>query len=102
VGRIWATNGALLATAPFINESSAGWQTATVSPALQISAGVRYKVTYNIQSVVAKTFDVFANGPLNRSPFTIYGSSFCSPAGCFPNIGSSSNLFADIVLNSPQ
>jgi hypothetical protein len=52
--------------------------------------------------VVAKTFDVFANGPLNRSPFTIYGSSFCSPAGCFPNIGSSSNLFADIVLNSPQ
>jgi len=102
VGRIWATNGALLATAPFINESSAGWQTATVSPALQISAGVRYKVTYNVQSVVAKTFDVFANGPLNRSPFTIYGSSFCSPAGCFPNIGSSSNLFADIVLNSPQ
>ena len=56
----------------------------------------------NVQSVVAKTFDAFANGPLNRSPFTIYGSSYCSPAGCFPNIGSTSNLFADIVLNSPQ
>jgi hypothetical protein len=102
VGRIWTTNGALLATAPFINETSSGWQTATVSPALQISAGVSYKVTFNLQSLGAKTFDVFANGPLNRPPFTIYGSSYCSPAGCFPNIGSTSNLFADIVLNSPQ
>ena len=73
-----------------------------ISPALQISAGVRYKVTFNLQSLGAKTFDVFANGPLNRPPFTIYGSSYCSPAGCFPNIGSTSNLFADIVFNSPQ
>lgn len=102
VGRIWTTNGTLLAQASFFNETSSGWQTATLSPALQISAGVRYKVTYNVQSVVSKTFDVFNNGPLNRSPFTIYGSSFCSPAGCFPTTGSTSNLFADIVLNSPQ
>ena len=102
VGRIWTTSGVLLATAPFTSETSSGWQTAVVSPALQINAGVRYKVTYNIHSVVAKTFDVFGNGPLNRPPFTIYGSSFCSPAGCFPTTGSTSNLFADIVLNSPQ
>ena len=61
VGRIWTANGQPLATAPFINETSSGWQTAAVSPALQISAGVRYKVTYNVHSVVAKTFNVFAN-----------------------------------------
>lgn len=102
VGHIWSTSGTQLATASFLSETSSGWQTATVSPALKISAGVRYRVTYNIQSVVAKTFNVFNNGPLNRPPFTIYGSYFCSPAGCFPTTGSTSNLFADIVFNSPQ
>lgn len=102
VGRIWTASGGLLRTASFINETSSGWQTAEVSPSLSISANTRYKVTYNIHSVVAKTFNVFANGPLNRPPFTIYGASFCSPAGCFPTTGSTSNLFADIVLNSPQ
>ena len=102
VGRIWTASGGLLRTASFINETSSGWQTAEVSPALSISANTRYKVTYNIHIVGAKTFNVFANGPLNRPPFTIYGSSFCSPAGCFPTTGSTSNLFADIVFNSPQ
>ena len=102
VGRIWTASGGLLATASFTSETSSGWQTAAVVPALSISANTRYKVSYNVHSVVAKTFNVFANGPLNRPPFTIYGSSFCSPAGCFPTTGSTSNLFPDIVFNSPQ
>ncbi|HEX6046189.1 MAG TPA: M36 family metallopeptidase [Pyrinomonadaceae bacterium] len=102
VGRIWSSSGNLLATASFSDLTSSGWQKATLSTPLSITAGTRYKVTYNVHSVVAKTFNVFANGPLDRPPFTIWGSSFCSPAGCFPTTGSTSNLFADIVFNSPQ
>jgi len=102
VGRIWSANGALLATASFSDFTPSGWQTAQLSNPLSITAGSRYKVTYNAYSFVAKTFNVFDNGPLQRGPFTIYGSSYCTPAGCFPTTGSGSNLFADIVFNSPQ
>lgn len=102
IGRIWTSTGVLLAWAPFNETTTPGWQYAQLSTPVQITAGVRYKVTYNAHSMVAKTFDVFGAGPLNRPPFTIYGSSFCQNAGCFPTTGSTSNLFADILFNSPQ
>ena len=102
IGRIWTTTGVLLAWASFSETTTPGWQYAQLSTPLQITAGTRYKVTYNINTVVAKTFDVFNGGPLNRPPFTVYGSSFCQNAGCFPTTGSTSNLFADILFNSPQ
>jgi hypothetical protein len=102
VGRIWTITGIPLASAPFAETSTPGWQYAQLQTPLQVTAGVRYKVTYNINSVVAKTFDVFTGGSLNRSPFTVFGSSFCQHAGCFPTTGSTSNMFADILFNSPQ
>jgi hypothetical protein len=102
IGRLWSTAGVLLAWAPFTETSTSGWQYAQLATPYDITPGVRYKVTYNVNSEVAKTFDVFAAGPLNRVPFTVYGSSFCQNAGCFPGTGSSSNLFADILFNSPQ
>jgi len=102
VGKIWfASGGSPLATAQFFNEGPSGWQEAQLSTPLSISAGVRYKVTYNVYNVVAKTFDVF-NGPITRAPLTAWGSSYSTPAGSFPTSGSTSNLFADIKFNSPR
>ena len=99
--RIWSASGTLLKSAPFSETSSGpGWQTATVN--FPITAGVRYRVTYNINYVVAKTFNVFSNGPITKGPLTAWGSYYSTPAGTFPTTYSTSNLFADIVFNSPQ
>jgi len=96
VGRIWTASGLLLASVLFNDETASGWQEAQLQTPLSITANVRYKVTYNVHGVVAKTFDVFANGPITSGPLVAWGSSFSTPAGSFPTTGSTSNLFADI------
>src|SRR6185312_15684352 len=53
VGRIWANNGLLLASVFFNNETASGWQTAQLQSPLSITANVKYRVTYNVQSVGA-------------------------------------------------
>ena len=101
-GRIWGATGTQLASASFVNETiSAGWQSAKLQTPLPISANVRYKVSYNINSVVAKTFNVF-NGPITRSPLTAWGATYSTPGGTFPTTASTSNLFADVLFNSPR
>jgi hypothetical protein len=96
VGHIWdATTGMELASAQFFNETASGWQEAQLSTPLPITANTRYKVTYNVHNLVAKTFDVFPP-PVFRWPLVGWGSSFSTPAGSFPTTGSTSNLFADV------
>lgn len=99
--RIWSTSGALLESEPFIENPNPGpgWQIATLN--FPITAGVRYRVTYNIHNEVAKTFFVFNNGPITKGPLTAWGSWYGTPAGSFPTSHSTSNLFADVVFNSP-
>ena len=98
--RIWTASGTLLKTAPFNETSSEGWQYATVN--FPITAGDRYKVTYNVNYAIAKTFNVFQNGPITKGPLTAWGSSYSKGAGTFPTTGSTSNLFVDIVFNAPR
>jgi len=98
VGRIWNANtGSELAVAPFTCETASGWQQAQLQTPLQITAGVRYRVTYNIHRTVAKTVNGL-NSPIIRGPLTAWNSLFSTPAGSFPTTGSPSNLFADIVF----
>jgi hypothetical protein len=98
--RIWSTSGALLASAPFNETASPGWQFATVN--FPITAGTRYRVSYNIHNVVAKTFNVFNNGPITKGPLTAWACYYSTPAGSFPTSHSLSNLFADVVFNAPR
>jgi hypothetical protein len=96
VGRIWnSETRELLAWAAFVNETAEGWQEAQLPTPLPIAAGVKYKVTYNVSNVVAKTFNVL-DYPILSWPLTGWGSSFSTPAGSFPSTGSTSNLFADV------
>jgi len=100
---IWNLSGQRLASATFNedpNNPGPGWQSATVN--FPITAGVRYRVTYNIKTEVAKTFNVFTNGPITKGPLTAWRSYFGTPAGQFPLSSSTSNLFADVVFNAPQ
>jgi hypothetical protein len=99
--RIWSASGTLLIQPKQFTETSGpGWQYATVN--FPITAGVRYRVTYNINYVVAKTFNVFSNGPITKGPLTAWGSYYSSPAGSFPTTFSTSNLFADVLFNAPR
>jgi hypothetical protein len=99
--KLWTASGTLLKTATFFGETSGpGWQYATVN--FPITAGVRYRVSYNINCVVAKTFNVFNNGPITEGPLTAWASYYSTPAGSFPTTYSTSNLFADVVFNSPR
>ena len=100
-GKIWNTSGGLLASVQFSCETASGWQEAQLTTPLQITAGVRYRVTYNAQNVIAKTFNVL-NSPLTRGPLTGWGSYFSQGAGTFPTTFSGSNLFADVVFKTGQ
>lgn len=99
VGRIWdVATKTQLAAVTFTNETASGWQVAQLPAPLPITRGVRYKVTYNINNEVAKTFDVFSARPITSGVLVSYGASFATPAGTYPTTGSTSNLFADIVF----
>jgi hypothetical protein len=98
--RIWTASGTLLKSATFGESSGPGWQYAIVN--FPITAGVRYRVTYNINYVEAKTWNVFNNGSITEGPLTAWSSYYSTPAGSFPTTYSTSNLFADIVFNSPR
>ena len=98
--RIWSTNGTQLVSVPFGCESPAGWQEVQLPTPFQVTAGVRYRVTYNIQSVGAKTFNTLDN-PITVGSLTGWRSYFSTPAGSFPTTSSGSNLFVDIVFKTP-
>jgi hypothetical protein len=97
VGRVWTATGTPLASAIFSCESASGWQEVQLATPVQITAGVRYRVTYNVQNVVAKTFNVL-DSPITRGPLTAWSSYFIAGAGNFPTTPSGSNLFADFVF----
>jgi hypothetical protein len=95
VGRIWAQNGLLLASVFFTNETASGWQEAQLQTPLVISANVRYRVSFNVQSVSAKTLNGLAT-PVTSGPLVTW-SSFSAPfAGIFPTIPSTNNVFVDV------
>jgi hypothetical protein len=104
VGHIWdAVTHAELASVQFFNETASDWQEAQLSTPLFITANRRYKVTFNVNNLGAKTFDVFTDWhpglpfrPILSWPLVAWGSSFSTPAGIFPTTGSTSNLFADV------
>jgi hypothetical protein len=98
-GRIWTDTGVPL-TPPvqFTNETPGpGWQVQALPSALSISPNVKYRVSYNINSVVAKTSGGL-NTPITNGPLTAHTSFFSTPAGTFPTTNSGSILFADIRL----
>jgi hypothetical protein len=99
--RIWNNTGTQqFVSVPFGCESAFGWQEVQLPTPFQVTAGVRYRVTYNIQSFGSKTFNVL-DTPITRGNLTGWSSYFSSPAGSFPTTPSGSNLFVDIIFKTP-
>jgi Pregnancy-associated plasma protein-A. len=101
VGWIWSEQGTLLARAAFTNETASGWQEAAVLPPHPITAGVKYRVSYNINIYGVKTF-AGLNTPITNGPLTAHTSYYSMPAGSFPSTNSGSILFADVRFNAGQ
>ena len=72
VGRLWAADGQLLATATFAGETASGWQTASFPTPVPVTAGTTYVVSYHTPTGnYSADNDTFAgrsvtSGPLDR------------------------------------
>jgi hypothetical protein len=99
VGNLWAdTGGSPLASVTFTNETSSGWQTQFLPNPVTIAAGTRYRVSYGFNNVLSKT-DCGLGTPVSHGPLTTVGSAYSTPNGTFPNTGSCSNFFADVIFS---
>jgi Domain of unknown function (DUF1929)/Domain of unknown function (DUF4082) len=102
IGHIWDANTHQeLGQVTFTCETASGWQQAALATPLPITAGVKYRVTYNVNVLVAKTFNV-VDTPFMVGPLTAWSSWFSTPGGTFPTTFSGSNLFADVVFRQTQ
>lgn len=107
-GSLWSTDGVRLATVAFTNESASGWQTATFSPPVSVTAGTSYVVSYSAPAGhYAAASDYWAYRGVTAAPLTVAGG-FGTNAGVYnTSVGSfpsssyrQSNYFVDAVFST--
>ncbi|MBZ6077194.1 DUF4082 domain-containing protein [Microvirga sp. WGZ8] len=102
-GQLWTSTGTLLGSVTFQNETASGWQTATFSNPINISAGTTYVVSYHSNGYYASTSNYFTstvtNGPLSApggaNGVYAYGTSSLFPTNSY----GSTNYFVDVLFN---
>lgn len=116
IGNLWSSNGTLLATAPFANETASGWQQVNLATPVTIQANTTYLASYfapvGRYAFADSYFNLgVTNGPLhaladNEDPggngIFQYGTASSFPSQTF----NKSNYWVDVVftsnpLNSP-
>jgi Domain of unknown function (DUF4082)/Bacterial Ig-like domain len=104
VGNLWSSTGTKLATVTFSGESASGWQSATFSAPVAVTAGTTYVVSYlapnGHYSANSGFFaTAWTNGPLTAPATTNgvyrYGATSGFPTGTY----SSSNYWVDVVFS---
>ncbi len=102
-GSLWSSTGTRLATVTFTNESGVGWQAASFSNPVAITAGTTYVVSYHTNyGHYTATGNYFAspvtNGPLtaptNAGVYT-YNSASVFPSSTF----NAENYWVDVLFN---
>src|SRR6185436_19957829 len=104
VGSLWSSDGTLLASANFTNETASGWQYVTFANPVAITAGTTYVASYSSNGHYASTGNFFTteytNGILSTSgpdaSVYTYGTGTL-----FPTNASTSNYWVDVLLNPP-
>jgi Domain of unknown function (DUF4082)/Glycosyl hydrolases family 43 len=98
-GHLWSSSGTLLASVNFTNETSSGWQQATLSSPVTIQAGTVYVVSVGVNSYYDATNNAFTNpvvdGPLSSvadGANGVYGDLGSFPTSSYEN----SNYFVDV------
>ncbi len=99
VADLWSSNGTLLATATFTNETASGWQQVSFSNPVAITAGTTYVASYHTNGDYSADPNLFAtaqtNGPLTAPASSssggngvyAYGSSSLFPTNSFNSTG---------------
>lgn len=106
-GKLYDSNGVLLASAPFVNETASGWQQVTFPVPVAITANTVYVASYHTtvgryavdQSYFA--LNGVTNGPLQALQSGVSGPNgvYMYGAGAFPtNSYESSNYWVDVVF----
>jgi hypothetical protein len=110
VGALWTSLGTLLASATFANESSSGWQQATFSSPIAITANTTYIASYfapaghysadgayfATSGVDDPPIHLLANGIDGPNGVYSYGSSITFPSFSF----NATNYWVDVLYNS--
>ena len=109
VGSLWTRTGTKLASVNFTGESATGWQTATFSAPVPVSAGTTYVASYYAPvGRYANNTSYFATSATTRGPLTALASGtdgtngvYQYGASAFPtNSFQSSNYWVDVVFNT--
>ena len=107
IGHLWASNGTLLATATFVNESGSGWQSVSFASPVPINAGTTYIASYFSSSgYFAFNPNDFTRG-VDNAPLHALAAGVDGPNGvyaygssAFPTNGSTHNYWVDVVFNT--
>jgi beta-lactam-binding protein with PASTA domain len=105
IANLWTGTGTLLATVPFTNETASGWQEATFTTPVQVSANTTYVASYHTTTGhYAATVSGFAtavdNAPLH-APASGNGVYAPGASSVFPNqTWMSSNYWVDVVFTN--
>jgi hypothetical protein len=98
VADLWSSNGTLLATATFANETASGWQQVNFASPVAINAGTTYVASYHTNSGdYAADANLFANSIAN-GPLTAPSSASSGGNGVYAY--GSSSLFPNNSFNS--
>ena len=105
VGHLWTSNGTLVASVTFTNETASGWQQANFSTPVQITADTVYVVSYFAPNAGYASDEYFGWSNVSASPLAVSGSSpgvfAYSSASSFPTSDwHSSNYWVDVVFNT--
>jgi len=110
-GTLWSNTGTQLATVTFTSESSSGWQQATFSSPVPVTAATAYVISYHTTSGhYSHDGGFFASDGVTSGPLTALADGVAGPNGLymygtggFPsNSSRSSNYWVDVVFNTAQ
>ncbi len=103
IGNIWhITGGPPVISVTFPTGSTSGWQTATLSSPLTISANTTYVVSVNVNNQYAVDSNGLSSSVTNGNLTALtQGAVYANPSGTFPTNTSgqtNSNFFRDVVF----
>jgi hypothetical protein len=106
VADLWSSNGTLLATATFSNETASGWQQVNFASPVAITAGTTYIASYHTNGDYSVDSNYFANPVVSgdlTAPSSGNGVFAYGTGSVFPNDSfSGSNYWVDAVYTKTQ
>ncbi len=83
VGHLWTSNGTLLASVTFTNETSSGWQQATFSSPVRITANTTYVASYYAPSGHYSADLAYFTNTVDMSPLHFLANNLDGPNGVY-------------------